>query len=750
MKNIVLFIALFFCEAIPAFIVSKHIYSDYIVGYLAVSLLAASLAFSWFFADKNNKLIKNLGYTGMLTGIASSVSYFTNYGSSTGILIVSMSMIVGINISLRERRMLTYLLLFSFMLFLYASSIVFNEYSILSIVLFTFSFFTAVIADYYNSRIQLQSTHISNSTNSFFSTTIILVIVVSIFTAILYYLIPQPKAIHYGILPFGAKKHYKGIPGEEYEKSKLYKDHITKLPKYTVDGKKTNKNDNILTFNKKIPEKNNVNKIYSGKEKTAIKLKHASTEKFLKRKNKKAYYSNISSGVTSKQNDILFEVKGKQARFLRGNTYASFNGKSWKKVLTKMYTYKNGSRDYYNYWNGKEWKKRTRSYKNNDFYYNEYFTKKSDNYTITVKSKLAGKPIIYRPAGLLRLQFPSDTFYEDASRVIYAPSQLEVGTYYTACVENESYYGYDAMSYEDVWYKKAYSKIGNKLDKRVSKLAQKLTKDWDNSFEKAQAIVNYFKMNYTYKHSSIDHSIQNQTLSEMLFKTKMGNALQFNTALIMMLRASGEYARLVTGYAPDEYNQNTNSYLIHRNNKAVWTEVFVSKRGWVSIHAADDIPFEGENIEIEIYNSELYEVILYILIFLIILLTPIAYYYARKYIWIYLSKKKIEKYYKKNNINFVILTFKEVEQLYSKFNKGKVESHTLQEYEKYIKEIKPESAYLIEYIIFYSNQAIYKNELDLDFDKNRYLEIALYLIDKPFNLEPISKYIVDNIKNLIK
>ena len=50
----------------------------------------------------------------------------------------------------------------------------------------------------------------------------------------------------------------------------------------------------------------------------------------------------------------------------------------------------------------------------------------------------------------------------------------------------------------------------------------------------------------------------------------------------------------------------------------------------------------------------------------------------------------------------------------------------------YIKKLKPENAYPMEYLSLYSNQAIYKGELDIYFDKNRYLDVALYLVSKPF------------------
>lgn len=741
MKNKTLFIALFLCEASPAWMVAHFIEPNTILSSLVVVLLGISLLFSWFFADKNNKLIKNIGYAGIFLGLAFSVSYFNNYAPSMGILIVALSMLLGINISLRERRMVAYLLIFSFMLFLYASSIVFNKYSIVSVVVFTFSFFTVVIADYYLSREHLQSLYSYETKHGFFGTTFLLVLIVFIFGAVLYYFLPQPKALHYGILPFGGTKEYKGLVGEEDENNKNYKETTKQLPNYTVDAKETKNVAALVVFDEKkaMPEK--TKKIDRTSETNAKKRYDSVKEKSLKSKNKKAYYSSVYTEKDANASDILFEVKGKDARFLRGDTYGSFDGKSWKKVLTKMYTIKQGSRDSYHYWNGKEWQRRTRSFVPNDFYYNEYFTQNTDHYTITVKGRLAGKPIIYTPLGLLRLQFPSDTFYEDASRVIYAPSQLEIDTYYTASVESEGYYGYDAMSYADVWYKKIYSKPGYAMDPRVDALARELTKDCANAFEKAQAIVTYFKKDYLYKHTSIEHSIHDQTLSEMLFETKVANALQFNTALIMMLRSSGEYARLATGYAPSEYNQATNSYVVERKNKAVWTEIFVKERGWVGIHAADDIPFEGEEIPTEPKEIAWTQAQTIFLGILLVLAVLVLVYHGRKYMWSYLAKSRIQNYAQKSDRDFVIATYKEVEKYYGYYQKGPKPSCTLQEYKNHMKVLQPEYGYIIEYVIFYSNQAIYRGGLDPEFDRERYLESALFLIDQTLEAESFQNFI---------
>lgn len=722
MKSITLFLSLFLCEAIPTFVVARHVYADDSVIFLSISFLAISLLFSWFFADKNEKLIKNIGYIGMFGGLFYSLQYFGKYEPAKGLLIAVLSMLIGANISFRERRMLAYLLLLSFMLFLYGSSVVYDKYSLPSVVFFTFSFFTVVIADYYNSRVKLQNNYSYESPNSFFMTAFLLVIVASGFTAILYYLLPQPKALHYGILPFGGSKKYRGVEGEGDIKSKNYKANITQLPKYTPSGKSVKSSKDSIKF-------------YNDKDSATIKKdkNSASKERELKKRNKKAYYSSLYTILPINKNlsNVIFEVKGKEARFLRGETYAYFDGKDWKKI-DYLCTIKKGNKYARIYWNGKGWQGRIKPFVINDLCINEYFTKKRDNYTIIVKGKLAGRPIIYMPTGLLRLQFPSDTFYEDSARTIYAPSQLEVGTFYTAAVESKKYYGYDTLSFADVWYKKAYSKVGYDIDQRIPKLADKLTKNWNTPLEKAEAIIKYFKTNYLYKHSSIKDKMQNQTLSKMLFKSKIGNALQFNTALIMMLRSVGVYARLVTGYAPDEYDQKRHSYIVERKNRAVWTEFFVKGVGWVAINAADDIPFEGENEGIssdELLSNKVQFILLGVSIFILFL---IFLYLIRVHIWTYIAKYRIEKYMKKGDIDFVISSYKEVERYYRHFKRGQKQSCTIQEYENYIKNLKPEITYPMEYLSFYSNQAIYKGELDSFFDKEKYLNIALKLVDKPF------------------
>ena len=84
---------------------------------------------------------------------------------------------------------------------------------------------------------------------------------------------------------------------------------------------------------------------------------------------------------------------------------------------------------------------------------------------------------------------------------------------------------------------------------------------------------------------------------------------------------------------------------------------------------------------------------------------------------------------------------KEVEKYYGYYQKGPKPSCTLQEYKNHMKVLQPEYGYIIEYVIFYSNQAIYRGGLDAEFDRERYLESALILIDQTLEAESFQNFI---------
>jgi len=708
-KNIIFLISIFLIESIPLFGLTFYLYHSYFISTVIVIPFFISLAIGSLANDK--KFISSAKYIIIFLGVLLSLYFIGENRPNTMILTVALSMMVVANFLISSRRILIYILVFSFLLFLlYIGFIPFNDNSITIIIVFTYAFFMVVIIDYYYQRVSLQTNRVVNKSYkppSFMPIVALLLIIIFFPTAIFYSIIPQPKAIHYGAFPFEGGKSYKGIEGETKKDSPFFKDTIKQLPNYKPqkESKEQLDTDDILQITK-ITKINDINDTKTEQPNDKVLPNSDSyREKELKKKNRLAYYSYFEDANYNKnQNPILFDINGSQSRFLRGKTYDYFDGNSWKRKVNYI-------------WN--------RKIKNNQLIISNRHSKSFEQYTITVKGKLSGRPIIYAPTGIVKIFFPTDILYRDPQEIYYAPSQLEVGTFYMINLSRDRYYGYDIVKGIDIWYKKAYLKLPKNFNEKILQLAQKLTKYEKTPFEKAEAIIKYFKRDYKFKNPRIHSLMHNQKLEEFLFDTKIGNPVQFNTALVVMLRSVGVYSRIATGYAPSEYNEEKQSFLVERENSAIWSEVYVSDGTWVVLHPSDDIAFEGEEF---IKVEEQIKIFFNTILLLLIIFLAMGVYYFRKYIWRYRAKWYLRKYKKYEDIKFVTHVYQELERYYKNIKQGSNSSDTLQEYEKYIKALDPKNSHLIEYLTLYYNQAIYNEELDANLDRDRYFESAMFLV----------------------
>jgi len=65
-----------------------------------------------------------------------------------------------------------------------------------------------------------------------------------------------------------------------------------------------------------------------------------------------------------------------------------------------------------------------------------------------------------------------------------------------------------------------------------------------------------------------------------LFEQKRGYCEQFSSSLAVMARSQGIPARVVTGYAPGEYNPFTGYYDVRASDAHAWVEVYFPGYGW--------------------------------------------------------------------------------------------------------------------------------------------------------------------------
>ena len=127
---------------------------------------------------------------------------------------------------------------------------------------------------------------------------------------------------------------------------------------------------------------------------------------------------------------------------------------------------------------------------------------------------------------------------------------------------------------------------------RIGALAREIADSKRANHEKIVAIREYLAHNYRY---SLDAPLAGQSspLEEFLFTRKTGYCEHYATAMVIMLRAVGVPARLVTGFLSSEWNEYGNYYLVRQQDAHAWVEAHLPHSGWVTV---DPTPASGETI----------------------------------------------------------------------------------------------------------------------------------------------------------
>ena len=108
-----------------------------------------------------------------------------------------------------------------------------------------------------------------------------------------------------------------------------------------------------------------------------------------------------------------------------------------------------------------------------------------------------------------------------------------------------------------------------------------------NPYEKALYLGQYLKQNYTIQPELAFLKEDADLVDTFLFVTEGGYPDHFSTVLTVMLRSIGIPSRLVTGFAPGDFNPFTGFYVVRNVDAYAMTEVYFPSMGWFTF---DPIP----------------------------------------------------------------------------------------------------------------------------------------------------------------
>lgn len=133
----------------------------------------------------------------------------------------------------------------------------------------------------------------------------------------------------------------------------------------------------------------------------------------------------------------------------------------------------------------------------------------------------------------------------------------------------------NALDYKEMWIDSDYDNI----PAEITALAAEITADCTYDWEKANAIVLYFRdtdNGYIY---NIDYIPPDDSIEYFLFESKTGSCSEFATAFSLLARSLGLNVRYCEGYSPDS-SMTDGTYYIRDSGSHAYPEVYIQGMGW--------------------------------------------------------------------------------------------------------------------------------------------------------------------------
>ncbi len=130
------------------------------------------------------------------------------------------------------------------------------------------------------------------------------------------------------------------------------------------------------------------------------------------------------------------------------------------------------------------------------------------------------------------------------------------------------------------WVTDRYLQIPDGLPSRVTDLALDLAKDIPNPYDKAKAIESYLRA-LPYDQDIPAPSFDADGVDHFLFVVGRGYSDYFGSAMAVLMREAGIPSRMVAGYAPREFDEESENYIVREADSHGWAEAYFPNFGWV-------------------------------------------------------------------------------------------------------------------------------------------------------------------------
>ncbi|MCU1498882.1 MAG: Transglutaminase-like enzyme predicted cysteine protease [Acidimicrobiales bacterium] len=130
---------------------------------------------------------------------------------------------------------------------------------------------------------------------------------------------------------------------------------------------------------------------------------------------------------------------------------------------------------------------------------------------------------------------------------------------------------------------------------RVRRAATDVTRGAASTYDKIRALERWMGSRTEYSLDAPLSPAGVDVVDHFLFTSKQGWCEQVASSLVVLARANGIPARLVTGFVPGDRDAVTGTYLVRGREAHAWAEVWFPEVGWVPFDPTADVPLAGRD-----------------------------------------------------------------------------------------------------------------------------------------------------------
>jgi transglutaminase-like putative cysteine protease len=147
-----------------------------------------------------------------------------------------------------------------------------------------------------------------------------------------------------------------------------------------------------------------------------------------------------------------------------------------------------------------------------------------------------------------------------------------------------------ASTFYPEWVTERYLQLPDTITPQTINLADELAGPQETAFDKSIAVRDYLRNNIKYNDQIEAPPEGIDPVHYTLFESQEGYCNYYASAMAIMLRSQGVPARVVSGYAQGEYDEESKSYRVRANNAHTWVEVYFPQYGWIQFEPTAALP----------------------------------------------------------------------------------------------------------------------------------------------------------------